>query len=86
MAEERTRRRNTGRGRRRGSSSRHSTPAAPKEQPVAVAELEAEIEAAAVSDEGAVDLSSLYRMDNKELTGAAKALKVEGTRGCANRN
>ena len=81
MADERTRRRNTGRGRRRGSSNRHSTPAAPKEQPIAVAELEAEIEAASVSDEGAVDLSSLYRMDNKELTGAAKALEVEGTSG-----
>ncbi|NIQ85698.1 MAG: transcription termination factor Rho [Acidobacteria bacterium] len=33
------------------------------------------------NQEGAVDLSSLYRMDNKELTEAAKALEVEGTSG-----
>ena len=80
MAEERNRnRRNTGRGRRRGPSNRQATPPAPREQPVAVAELEAEISAAEASEEGAVDLSSLYRMDNKELTGAAKALDLEGT-------
>ncbi len=87
MAEERTRnRRGSGRGRRRGSSNRRgsASPAAqgPREQPVAVAELEAEISAAEEqTQEGAVDLSSLYRMDNKELTQAAKALGVEGTSG-----
>ncbi len=81
MPEERNRsRRNTGRGPRRGSSSRRAHPPAPREQPVAaVAELEAEISAAEAAQEDAVDLSALYRMDNKELTEAAKALEVEGT-------
>jgi transcription termination factor Rho len=86
MAEERSRnRKNTGRGRGRSSTSnRPDSPPAPREQPVAVAELEVEIsaaEAAAGAQEGAVDLSSLYRMDNKELTEAAKALEVDGTSG-----
>jgi len=84
MAEERSRpRRNAGRSRRRtgGTSRRSSPPATPKEPPVALAELESEIEAAAEAAplEGAVDLSSLYRMDNKDLAEAAKGLEVEGT-------
>ncbi|TDI45911.1 MAG: transcription termination factor Rho [Acidobacteria bacterium] len=81
MPEERGRSpRNTGRGRRRGSSSRRANPPAPREQPVtAVAELEAEISAAETVQEGVVDLGALYRMDNKDLTEAAKVLGVEGT-------
>ncbi len=84
MAEERSRnRKNTARGRRRSPSGRHTTsPPAPRDPPVAVAELEAEIsaaEAASGGEEGAVDLSSLYGMDNKALTEAAKALEIEGT-------
>ena len=90
MAEERSRsRKNPGRGRRRGPAKPRPAAPAPREQPVAVAELEAEISAAETGaetgaeagNEGAVDLSSLYQMDNKELTDAAKALEIEGTSG-----
>jgi len=86
MAEERTRnRKSTGRGRKRSPSKNgNATPPVSNDPPVAVAELEAEISAAEAGDktaEGAVDLSSLYRMDNKGLTEAAKALNVEGTSG-----
>jgi len=81
MSEERTRsRKNPSRGRRRGSGDRPAPAPAP-EKPVVVAELEAEIDAAESNGENAVDLSSLYGMDNKALTEAAKALDVEGTSG-----
>jgi transcription termination factor Rho len=82
MAEERNRnRRGSGRGKRRpsGGGARRSAPPAPKEPPVAVAELEAEIQAAEATQEGAVDLNSLYKMDNKQLTEAAKSLEIPST-------